>query len=77
MVEFPGAIPVTAPVLASTIATDVVLLLQLPPEILLLKFIVDPTHTADAPLIVPAFGTGLTVIVAEAVADPQVGVETV
>jgi hypothetical protein len=49
-----------------------VLLLQLPPlfppE---LKLISDPIHTADPPLIVPAFKTGFTVTGAEAVTVPQ------
>lgn len=71
IVEFPVATPVTLPVTASTVATAVVLLLQAPPETLLLNIIFDPIHTAEAPLIVPALATGFTVIVAEAVADPQ------
>ena len=77
MVEFPAATPVTMPVAAPTVATDVVLLLQVPPAILLLKLMVAPAHTVEAPLIVPALGTGSTVMVADAVADPQVGVVTV
>ena len=77
MVAFPGATPVTMPVVEPTDATDVALLLQVPPAILLLKLMVAPTHTVEAPLMVPALGTGLTVMVADAVADPQVGVVTV
>ena len=56
----------------TTVATDVVLLLQVPPDTLLLNMMVDPTHTEEAPLIVPALGTGFTVMVADAVVDPQI-----
>jgi hypothetical protein len=72
IVEFPAATPVTLPVPASTVATAVVLLLQAPPETLLLNIIFDPIHTAEAPLIVPALATGFTLMIAEAVADPQI-----
>lgn len=71
MVVFPGAIPVTIPVFVPIVATALALLLQVPPDTLLLRLIVDPIHTEVAPLIVPAFGTGFTVTVADAVADPQ------
>lgn len=77
MVAFPGATPVTTPVAEPTVAIDVALLVQVPPAMLLLKLMVDATHTVEAPLMVPALGTGLTVTVADAVADPQVGVVTV
>ena len=72
MVEFPGAMPVTTPVPGTIVATVDVPLLQVPPVLpLLLKLIVEPTHTDDAPVIVPAFGTGVTAIVDEAVDVPQ------
>lgn len=71
MVVLPAATPVTTPVLASIVATAVVPLLQVPPAILLLSIMVEPTQTEEAPLMVPAFGTGLTVMFADAVADPQ------
>ena len=71
MVVLPAATPVTTPVLASIVATAVVPLLQVPPAILLLSIMVVPTHTEEAPLMVPAFGIGLTVMFADAVADPQ------
>lgn len=72
MVVLPAATPVTLPVTGSTVATAVVLLVQLPPETLLLNIILDPIHTDEAPLMVPALATGLTVMVAEAVAEPQI-----
>ena len=77
MVVFPGAILVTTPVVAPTVATAGLLLVHeptlLPFEV---KLSVDPTHTDDPPLIVPAFRTGFTVMDADAVAVPQ-GVVTV
>ena len=71
MVVFPTATPVTIPVFGSIVATEFVLLLQVPPDISLLRLMVDPMHTEVAPLMVPAFGTGFTVIGADTVADPQ------
>ena len=71
MVEFPGATPVTTPVVGFIVATAVVPLDQVPPEALLLSIVVDPAHTVEAPLMVPAFASGLTVMVAEALALPQ------
>jgi hypothetical protein len=71
MVEFPAAKPVTLPVLGSTVATEVVPLDQAPPETVLLNIMFDPIHTVEAPLIVPALGTGFTAITADAVCDPQ------
>lgn len=77
MVVFPGATPVTTPVVPSTVAMPGRLLVQepplLPPE---LKLSVAPTHTDDPLLIVPALRTGLTVTGADAVAVPH-GVVTV
>jgi hypothetical protein len=53
------------------VATGVELLLQLPPETVLLNVILDPIQTVEGPLIVPALGSGFTVMVEDAVADPQ------
>ena len=72
MVEFPAATPVTAPVAAFTVATDGVRLLQVPPLLPLLEYVVaDPVQTVVAPLIAPATGRGLTVISADAIEVPQ------
>jgi hypothetical protein len=71
IVVLPAATPVIIPEVKSTVATAVVLLLQLPPAMLLLNIMVEPLQTEAGPLIVPAVGTGLTVIVADADADPQ------
>ena len=57
-------------------ATDGVTLLQVPPaEPLLVNVVVDPIHNVEAPLTVPAFRTGFTVMLAEAVNVPQGVVE--
>lgn len=62
----PAATPVTAPVTASTVATAVLLLLQVPPPLpLLINVVPAPAHTEEAPLIVPGFGRGLIVILAD------------
>ena len=69
---FPAATPVTKPVVVFTVATDGVTLLQLPPVVPLLVYVVvDPAHTAAAPLTVPAFGIAFTVINFVALAVPQ------
>ena len=71
IVTFPGATPETRPD-ASTVATPVLLLDHAPPLLPLeLKFILDPTHMDDGPLMAPAFRTGFTVTEADAVAVPQ------
>lgn len=54
------------------VATECALLLHVPPDTLLLRFMVEPTQTDVAPLIVPAFATGFIVTGTEAVVDPQI-----
>jgi len=72
MVEFPGDTLVTTPVVASTVATPVLLLVQAPPLFPLeLKLIADPLHTDEPPLMVPAFKTGFTVTGAKEFAVPH------
>ena len=51
--------PVTTPV-ELIVATEVVLLLQVPPAAASPKLVVDPAHTTKVPVIV--VGTGLTVM---------------
>ena len=48
--------------LASIVATEVVPLLQTPPILLLLKWMVEPVQTEFDPLMVPASGEAFTVI---------------
>lgn len=73
MVVEPPATPVTIPVTASTVAIAVLLLLHVPlmsPS--LTNAVVEPTHTDEAPLTIPALASGLMVILAEASELPQV-----
>ena len=77
MVTFPGAMPETMPDVASTVAIPALLLDHAPPLFpLAVKLKVDPTHTDEPPLMVPALSTGFTVTEADAVAVPH-GVMTV
>lgn len=55
ILQVPDATPVTTPVAEPTVATAVLLLVQVPLDIVELRVVVDPTHT-DA---VPVIDTGL------------------
>lgn len=72
IVVFPAVMPVTNPEFISIVAIPGALLVHVPPlfppET---KLMDDPIHTDEAPLIVPAFRTGFTVIGAEALAIPH------
>jgi hypothetical protein len=62
MAAVPAPTAVTIPVVASTVATDILLLLQVPPAFPLLVYVaVAPIQNCDAPLIVPAVALGSTV----------------
>ena len=63
--------PVTTPVVALTVATEVLVLLQVPPVPVLVNVVIEPVHTNVVPLMVPAFESGLTVTAYVAVAVPQ------
>ena len=61
MVE-PAPTAVTTPVVASTVATAILLLLQDPPASpVLLYEAVEPIQSGEVPLTVPALALGLTV----------------
>jgi hypothetical protein len=62
MVAVPEATPPTIPVPDPTVATDVLLLIQVPPDETSLNDIFDPTHTAVGPVM--ADGIGFTVTMA-------------
>ena len=68
----PAATPVTRPLLGFTVATDELLLLQVPPVVppVLLNAVDKPAQTA-ALLTVPAVGRLVTVTSSEAVAIPH------
>ena len=59
MVGTPADTPVTTPVDGPTVASEVLLLLQVPPDVASVRVIVEPGHTAATPPI--AAGVGLTV----------------
>ena len=59
MVVVPAATPVTTPVPPITVATDEVLLVQVPPALVLPRVVVKPAHTFMVPVM--AAGNGLTV----------------
>ena len=62
MLVEPALTAVTAPVDAITVATAVLLLLQVPPALPLLVYVADwPIQSGDVPLTVPALAFGLTV----------------
>ena len=63
IVALPAFTPVTRPELAFTVATDVLLLLHVPPEVpLLVNVVVEPLHTDVEPLIVPALAPELLTV---------------
>ena len=70
MVELPADTPVTIPVLP-TVAYDVADEVHVPPEDASVSGILLNAHTEESPLIVPATGSGLTVIAYVAVTLPQ------
>ena len=53
------------------VATPVLLLLHTPPALALLRVVVEDAQTVVVPVIVPAFGNGLTVTTAVVLATPQ------
>ena len=65
----PPAIPLKTPVPVIMVATDVLELNQLPPELASVKVIVAPKHTVDGPPI--AATPPVTINVAVAEAEPQ------
>jgi hypothetical protein len=64
MVAVPPEMPVTIPEPLPIVATVVVLLLHVPPDVLLLNDVVNPTHKDVIPVIVAGSGLTVTVIVA-------------
>ena len=70
MVAVPARTPVTRPV-ALTEAMLEADVLHVPPVTVLVNATLTPVQSEEEPETVPAFGAGLTVIVAVAVAVPQ------
>ena len=61
----PEDTPVTNPVVALTVATAVLVLLHVPPNVPSVNTEVWPTHIVVVPPIAPGIGLTVTVIVAE------------
>ena len=57
--------PVTIPVVRSTVATKVLLLLQVPPVVASTRSMLEPVHTSEGPVM--SGGAGFTVIVVDTV----------
>ena len=70
MVVVPEVRPFTTPD-ALTLATTVLVLLHTPPVVASVNAVEEPAITVAVPLIVPADGEGLTVIIKEATVVPQ------
>lgn len=72
IVTVPADTPVTTPVLLFTVARAVLLLVHTPPDVpFVVNCIVDPVHTDEEPLIVPAFEAAVTEIDFVVLAVPQ------
>ena len=74
IVVTPALTPYTTPVVAPTVPTAVLLLLHVPvpPDaVASARGIVNPVHTDEGPVIVPATGDAITVILVVVVAEPQ------
>ena len=73
IVALPAATPVTTPVIEFTVATRLLLLLQLPPAVpLLVNVVTEPAQSVAEPLTVPALGRALMVILADEAELPHV-----
>lgn len=73
--EITVGLPVTIPVTPSTVAIDELAVCHVPPVPVVDNVAEAPAHTAAVPLIVPAFGEGLTVTTAVAIDVLQAFVE--
>jgi hypothetical protein len=70
MVAMPVDTALTTPV-ALTLATEALLLLQVPPVVASLRVLVDPTHSVVRPLMLPATTEGSTTMSAVAIDVPH------
>jgi hypothetical protein len=73
MVAEPAVLPVTTPAVL-TLATDGLLLVQMPPAALTDSVVADPAQIRVAPVIAPAVAVLITVIVVVATVIPQLPV---
>jgi hypothetical protein len=64
MIDVPAETPVTTPlILLASVATLVLLLLQVPPETPFVSVVFNPTQTDRGPPMIPGFGTTVTFMV--------------
>ena len=68
MVSVPGEIPVTIPPLTAAAA---LLALQIPPGTVFDKVMVEPVHTLEEPVMLPALGAGVILMILVTTAVPQ------
>ena len=64
IVALPAVTPVTAPVIELTVATDVLLDVQTPPDVVFVKIVLDPIHALVVPPIAASVGNAFTFTVA-------------
>ena len=64
MVTIPEVTPVTVPEVEPMVATPVLLLVQLPPEVASVNVVVKPTHTFVVPPIAAGFGLTVKLVTA-------------
>ena len=64
IVAVPAATPVTAPVIEFTVAVEGALLVHTPPDVVLVKVVVDPIHALAVPLIAASVGNAFTLTTA-------------
>jgi hypothetical protein len=64
IVAEPDATPVTSPVMEFTVATAASSLVHTPPDVVLVKIVVDPTHALFVPPMAASVGNALTFTVA-------------
>jgi hypothetical protein len=76
MIVVPAATPVTTPVPEPTVATVVVPLLHLPPKVVSLNVVVNPTQTCDVPVMGPGPAKIVTLIAALGLSQPPIVCET-
>lgn len=70
MVTVSAVIPLTDPLAVPIVATPMLLLLHTPPALASVITVVDPTHTAAAPLMFAGSGSILIAFVADAAPQP-------
>ena len=67
----PADTPVTNPV-ASTVATDGVALVQVPPVVVLVQVAVEPMHNGVVPVIVWAIGAVIVIVFVAVLTHPPI-----